>query len=158
MYLQCCNRRLRPTLIFRFGFLKSSTIFFPLFWVSTPRLLRRLYCYTLIKHITVELPANLTISYQVQAIAFGVCVLLCSIDPRVRKKRGLQLPLDLLQNSPIWARGKRRGFSPGAAARHRSWTRVPTDLYILFFLAFCETLFPILFTPFLRLDVSSQKN
>ena len=25
----------------------------------------------------------------------------------------------------IWARGKRRGFGPGATARHRSWTRVP---------------------------------
>jgi len=31
----------------------------------------------------------------------------------------------------VGARGKRRGFSPGAATRHRSRTRVPTDLYYL---------------------------
>jgi len=34
-----------------------------------------------------------------------------------------------------WARSKRRSFSPGAAARHRGRTRVPPDLYTLFFLA-----------------------
>jgi len=28
-----------------------------------------------------------------------------------------------------WARGKRRGFSPGAAARHRGRTRAPTDCW-----------------------------
>jgi len=32
------------------------------------------------------------------------------------------------------ARGKRRGFCPGAAARHRGRTRVPSDSYMLFFL------------------------
>jgi len=31
------------------------------------------------------------------------------------------------------ARGKRRGFSPGAAARYRSRTRVPTDFYYFYY-------------------------
>jgi len=35
----------------------------------------------------------------------------------------------------IWACGKRRGFSPVAATRHRGRTRVPKDLCILFYLA-----------------------
>ena len=34
------------------------------------------------------------------------------------------------------ARGKWRGFSPGAAARHRSRTKAPTDLQSTFFLCF----------------------
>jgi len=37
--------------------------------------------------------------------------------------------------SDIGARGKRRGLSPGATARNKGRTRVPTDLYILFFLS-----------------------
>jgi len=35
--------------------------------------------------------------------------------------------------SDIGARGKRMGFSPGAAARHRSRTRVSTAFFLLFF-------------------------
>jgi len=59
--------------------------------------------------------------------------------------------------SDIWARSKRRGFSPGAAARHRGRTRVPTDLYISLFsrLYLSEIFFPLLFLAFLRLDISS---
>jgi len=51
-------------------------------------------------------------------------------------------PIGQLQQSPPSpvpgdrARGKRKGFSPGAAARHRSPTRVPTDLKSTFFSVF----------------------
>ena len=35
--------------------------------------------------------------------------------------------------SLVGVRGKRRGFSPGATARHKSLTRVHTDLYYLYY-------------------------
>jgi len=65
----------------------------------------------------------------------------------------------------VRARGKLRVFSHGVVARHRSRTRVPTDLYYLilclqtlyYFFSpwFSRALFTSPFSLFLRLDVSS---
>ena len=49
-----------------------------------------------------------------------------------------------------WARGKRRGFSPGAAARHKGRTRVPTE--------YSRPLSPPFFSLCLRSDVSSFRD
>jgi len=49
-----------------------------------------------------------------------------------------------------WAYGKRSGFSPGAAARHRSRTRVPRILSFSGWLFLSGSLFLLLFFPFLR--------
>jgi len=46
------------------------------------------------------------------------------------------------------ARGKRRGFSPAAAARHRSWTRVPRILSFSGWLQLSVSLFDPLFSRF----------
>ena len=61
------------------------------------------------------------------------------------------------KHDSFWARGKRRGFSPGAATLDRGRTRVPTDLYILFFLTLilASPFSFYFFQRFLRSDISS---
>jgi len=52
-----------------------------------------------------------------------------------------------------WARGKRRGFSPGAAARHKGRTRVPTEYSRPLSPPFFSTLFEIGRLLFSRSDI-----
>ena len=53
------------------------------------------------------------------------------------------------------AHGKRTGFSPGAAASHGSRTRVPRIMSFSGLLVLRGALFPLLFFPFLKSDISS---
>ena len=55
-----------------------------------------------------------------------------------------------------WARGKRRGFSPWAAALHRSRTRVPRILSFSWVLFLSEVLFPLLFPTFSEIGLHCQ--
>jgi len=56
--------------------------------------------------------------------------------------------------------GKRRGFSPAAAARHRSRTRVPTVFFLVFSTLCCgsRVFFWIFFSFFVNSDVSLIRN
>jgi len=51
------------------------------------------------------------------------------------------------------ARGKRRGVSPAAAARHRSRTRVPQILSFSGWLNLGASLFPLLFFTFFEIGL-----
>jgi len=65
-----------------------------------------------------------------------------------------------------WARGKRRGldprqrrgFSPGAAARHRTWTRVPRILSFSGVLFLSGVLFPLLFFTFSEIRLHCRRS
>jgi len=54
-----------------------------------------------------------------------------------------------------WARGKRRGFSPAAAVRHRSRTREPWMLPVFWSFYLSVSSFPLLVFLFLRSDFFS---
>jgi len=56
------------------------------------------------------------------------------------------------------ARGKRRGVSPGAAARHRSPTRVPQILSFSGWLKLGGSLFSFLFFTFFEIGLHSLSN